>query len=164
MKNPMENFRAILRQTHHPIIGFVVCFILAFFIQLTGFGIGIVIAGIITGILVKNTYKAILAAFLAGFGVWLSLFGIMLAFNTQAFINAWIVLSLQIPAPQLFVALIGGVVTGVGAQLGTMFAEIAYRPPDDLGLPPAATERVPTKELPRRKRVKRKRVKKKRKS
>jgi hypothetical protein len=158
MSKPWDNFRAILSRTHHPLIGFLVCFIIAFFIQLTGFGIAIVIPGIITGILLKNNLKAIIIGFLAGFLVWLSLFGIMAAFNTQAFITAWIVLS-----PQLFTSLIGGVITGVGGQLGAMFAEIAWRPSDDLGLPPAPTERVPTEELPRRKRVKRKPVKKKKK-
>ena len=160
---PWDNFRAILTRTHHPIIGFLVCYILAFFIQLTGFGIAIVIPGIIVGILLKNNLKAIITAFLAGFLVWLTLFGIMAAFNTQAFITAWFVLSPQIPVPQLFTSLIGGVVAGVGGQLGAMFAEIVFRPSDDFGLPPAPTERVPTEELPRRKRVKRKQVKKKKK-
>ena len=132
-------------------------------IQMTGLGIAIVIAGIIAGFLLKNNLRAILIAFAAGFFAWLTLFGIMYAINPNAFTTSWLILSQQMPAPQLFACLVGGIITGAGGQLGAMFAEIAFPVTDDLGLPPGPTERVPTEELPRRKRVKRKQKKKKKK-
>jgi hypothetical protein len=158
----MENLRGFLRKRHNILVGFAVCFFLAIFIQLTGQGILIVIAGILAGFLMKSTFRAIVISFLAGFVAWLTLFGV-LAFNyTNAFINAWILVGQAFPAPQIFVCLIAGVITGVGAQLGALFADIAYPPSDDLGLPPGP-ERIPTEELPKRKRVKRKQPKRKKK-
>ncbi|MFX1509553.1 MAG: hypothetical protein ACFFBR_04510 [Promethearchaeota archaeon] len=158
----MENVRAFFRRKHNILIGFLFCFFIALFIQFSGQGILIVIAGILAGFLMKNTLRAIIISFLAGFLAWLTLFGIMAASSTNAFINAWILVGQLIPAPQLFVALIGGVITGVGGQLGALFAEIIYPPADDLGLPPGP-ERIPTDELPKRKRVKRKQTKRKKK-
>ena len=158
-----SNIRRILRETYSPIIGFFVCFILALFIQLIGFGIGIVIAGILAGFLMKKTWRTLITTFLAGFAAWLVIFGYMYLLNPDASLNAWIVLSSLIPAPQVFVSIIGGALTGVGGQLGTLFADIAYGGiPDDLGLPPGP-ERIPTKELPRRKRVKGKKPRRKKK-
>jgi len=158
----MENLRAFLRTKHNVFVGLAVCLFLAMLIQLTGQGILIVIAGILTGFLMKRTYRAILISFLAGFLAWLALFGV-LAFNySNAFINAWILVGQAFPAPQIFVCLIAGVITGVGAQLGALFADIAYPTLDDLGLPPGP-ERIPTEELPKRKRVKRKETKRKKK-
>ena len=150
-----ESLSAFFRQKHGVLVGFAFCFLFTLLIQLTGQGLLIVIAGILAGFLMKNTFRAILISFLAGFLAWLMLFG-LLAFNsTNAFINAWILVGQQIPAPQIFVSLIGGVITGVGGQLGALFADIIYPPADDLGLPPGP-ERIPTEELPKRKRVKRK--------
>ena len=151
---------AFFRRKHGILVGFAFCFFFTILIQLTGQGLLIVIAGILAGFLMKNTLRAIIIGFLAGFLAWLALFGVM-AFNyTNAFINAWILVGQQIPAPQIFVCLIGGVVTGVGGQLGALFAEIIYPPEDDMGLPPGP-ERIPTEELPKRKRVKRKQTKRK---
>lgn len=159
-----SNIRFFFKQTHGPIVGFLACYLLTLLIQMTGFGIAIVIAGIIAGFLVKNNLRAILLTFAAGFIAWLTLFGIMFAFNPSAFITSWLILSQQMPGPQLFACLVGGIITGAGGQLGSLFAEIAFPVTDDLGLPPGPTERVPTEELPRRKRVKRKKTKKKKKS
>jgi hypothetical protein len=157
-----DNLFAFLRRRHNILVGFAISFFLAILIQLTGQGILIVIAGILAGFLMKNTFRAILIGFLAGFLAWLALFGV-LAFNyTNAFINAWILVGQSLPAPQIFVGLIAGVIVGVGGQIGALFAEIAYPQPDDLGLPPGP-ERVPTEELPKRKRVKRKQPKRKKK-
>ncbi|MFX1565946.1 MAG: hypothetical protein ACFFCH_08150 [Promethearchaeota archaeon] len=158
----METLRAFFRKKHNILVGFLLCFFIALFIQFTGYGILIVIAGILTGFLMKNTLRAILISFLGGFLAWLALFGIMAVNSTNAFINAWILVGQLMPAPQLFVSLIGGVITGVGGQLGALFAEIIYPPADDLGLPPGP-ERIPTEELPKRKRVKRKQTKRKKK-
>jgi hypothetical protein len=158
-----SNIRRLLRETYSPIIGFFVCFILAIFIQLIGFGIGIVIAGILAGFMMKKTWKALATTFLAGFAAWLALFGYMYLLYPDASRNAWVVLSSLIPAPQVFVSLIGGALTAVGGQLGSLFADIAYGGiPDDMGLPPGP-ERIPTKELPRRKRVKGKKPRRKKK-
>ncbi len=120
------------------------------------------IAGIIAGFLIKNNIRAIIITFSAGFFTWIALFGVMYTSFPNAFNNAWILVGTTLPSPQIFVCLIGGVITGVGGQLGALFAEIAYPPTDDLGLPPGP-ERIPTDELPRRKRVKRKQPRKKKK-
>jgi hypothetical protein len=150
-----QSILAFLRKEHNLLVGFAFCFLLTLLIQFSGQGILILIAGILAGFLMKNTFRAILITFLAGFLAWLSLFGLIAINSTNAFINAWIFVSQAIPAPQVFVCLVGGVITGVGGQLGALFAEIIYPPPDDLGLPPGP-ERIPTEELPKRKRVKRK--------
>ncbi|MFX1540504.1 MAG: hypothetical protein ACFFBX_07015 [Promethearchaeota archaeon] len=159
----LGTIRAFFGKTQHPLIGLVVCYLLVIMIQFTGIGIAIIVGGILAGLLVKRTYKAIIVGFVGGFLGWLTLFGLMYAFNSAAFTNAWFLLSPLMPAPPLFVCLVGGVITGVGGQLGSLFGEIAVRPRDDLGLPPSPTERVPTEELPRRKRVKRKQQKRKKK-
>jgi len=157
-----ESIRAFFRKRHNLLVGFVFCLFLTLLIQFTGQGILIVIAGIITGFLIKNSFRAIFISFIAGFLAWLTLFGLMTINFTNAFINAWILVGQTMPAPQVFVCLIAGVITGVGGQLGALFAEIIYPPPDDLGLPPGP-ERIPTEELPKRKRVKRKQPKQKKK-
>ncbi len=161
-----ENVGLFFRKTHNPLIGFAFCFVLAILIQLTGLGIAIVIAGIIAGFLLKHNLKAIVITFAGGFTGWLALFGLMYALNPMAFTNSWLLVGQTIPAPQIFVCLIGGIITGTGGQLGSLFAEIAYpqiQAIDD-GLPPGPTERIPTEELPRRKRIKRKQKKKKKKT
>ncbi len=157
-----ESLSSFFRKQHGIFVGFAFCFFFTILIQLTGQGLLIVIAGILTGFLMKNTFRAIVVAFIAGFLAWLALFGLMAFYYTDAFINAWILVGQQIPAPQIFVCLIGGVITGVGGQLGALFADIIYPPPDDMGLPPGP-ERIPTEELPKRKRVKRKQTKRKKK-
>jgi hypothetical protein len=159
----MATIRAFFGKTHPPLIGLLACYLLTIMIQFTGYGIAIVAGGIIAGLLVKRTYKAIIVGFLGGFLGWLTLFGLMYAFNPEAFTNAWIILTPLMPAPSLFVCLVAGVITGVGGQLGALFGEIASSPKDDLGLPPGPTERIPTEELPRRKRVKRKQPRRKKK-
>ena len=111
----------------------------------------------------KKMWKGLITTFLAGFAAWLVLFGYMFLLYPAASQNAWTVLSSLIPAPQIFVSLIGGALTAVGGQLGILFADIAYGGiPDDMGLPPGP-ERIPTKELPRRKRVKGKKPRRKKK-
>ncbi len=157
-----EALFAFFRKRHNILVGFVICFFFTLLIQLTGQGLLIVIAGILAGFLMKNTFRAIFITFLAGFLAWLTLIGLMALNFTNAFINAWILVSQAIPAPQVFVCLIGGVITGVGGQLGALFAEIIYPQPDDLGLPPGP-ERIPTEELPKRKHVKRKQPRRKKK-
>lgn len=157
-----ESIMVFFRKKHNPLVGFAFCYFLGLLIQLTGQGILIIIAGIFAGFLMKNTFRAIVISFLAGFLGWLTLFGLMASSFTTAFINAWILVGQLMPAPQVFASLIGGVITGVGGQLGALFADIAYPPADDLGLPPGP-ERIPTDELPKRKRVKRKQPKRKKK-
>ncbi len=64
-------------------------------------------------------------------------------FGKRVFINirlydihiGWGDIAKGIPTPQVFVSIIGGALTGVGGQFGTLFADIAYGGiPDDLGL------------------------------
>lgn len=157
-----ESLKAFFRKKHGIIVGFLVCFIFTILIQVTGQGILIVIAGILAGFLMKKNVRAIIITFLAGFLAWLTLFGLLAINFTNAFVNAWILVGIMMPVPQVFVCLIGGVITGVGGQIGALFAEIVYPPEDDLGLPPGP-ERIPTEELPKRKRVKRKQPKRKKK-
>ena len=84
-----ENLSAFFRKQHGLLIGFTFCFFFTIFIQLTGQGLLIVIAGILTGFLMKNTFRAIVVAFIAGFLAWLALFGLLAFYYTDAFINAW---------------------------------------------------------------------------
>jgi hypothetical protein len=157
-----EGIMAFFRTQHSSLVGFAFCYFFGLLIQLTGQGILIVIAGIFAGFLLKNTLRAIVVTFLAGFVAWLTLFGLLAFSFTSAFMIAFVSVGQLIPAPQIFASLIGGVITGVGGQLGALFANIAYPPPDDMGLPPGP-ERIPTDELPKRKRVKRKQPKRKKK-
>jgi len=83
-----ESIMTFFRTRHSPLIGFAFCYIFGMLIQFTGQGILIVIAGIFAGFLMKNTFRAILVSFLAGFLAWLTLFGLMAFSFTNAFINA----------------------------------------------------------------------------
>lgn len=160
-----DNIVDFFKKRQNPIIGFLACFLLTIPLQLTGFGIAIIVAGIFGGFLIKRSLWAIIANFLGGFLGWLTLFGMMFVFNPAASFTAWFMVGVLMPAPQVFVSLIGGVITGVGGQLGSLFAEAAFQPEEDElkfpRKPKPEPERVPTEELPRRKRVKRKKKKKK---
>jgi hypothetical protein len=154
-----QSIRDFFRKRHNVFVGFAFCYFLALLIQFTGQGLFIVIAGLLAGFLMKSSFRGILVCFFAGLLSWLTLFAIM-AFNyTNAFINAWDLVGQMFPAPQLLSCLIAGVITGVGGQLGALFAGIAYPQVDDRDL--LEVDRVPTDELPKRKRVKRKQPKRK---
>ncbi|MFX1563580.1 MAG: hypothetical protein ACFFDP_09780 [Promethearchaeota archaeon] len=161
-----ENLRTFFRKAHHPVTGFLICYLFAFFLQLTTFGILIVIAGGIGGFLVKNGIRATIATFLAGTSVWLTFFAIMYILNPLASIAAWFIISPIIPAPQIVISFVGGVLTGIGGQLGVILAGYAYPPETELPLPRPRTEtptKIPTKDLPRRRPIKRKVKRKKKK-
>jgi hypothetical protein len=160
-----DNLRVFFRRKHHPVTGFLICYVIAFFLQLTTIGILIVIAGGISGFLVKHGIKSTAVTFLAGTSVWLTFFAIMYVLNPLASIAAWIILSPVLPAPQIVISFVGGLVAGIGGQLGSILAGYAYPPEAELPLPRPQQQlptRTPTKELPRR-RLKKRKVKRKKK-
>jgi len=159
-----DNLRTFFRTKHHPITGFLICYIFAFLIQLTTFGILIVIAGGLGGFLIKRNTRAMIATFLAGTSVWLTFFAIMYIANPLASIAAWLILSSILPAPQIVLSFVGGLLTGIGGQLGALLANYAYPPetePPLLKPQQQVPTRIPTDELPRRRLQKRKTKRKK---
>jgi hypothetical protein len=161
-----QNISSILRDEQHPIVGFIICLILALFLQLTTIGILLVIAGGVTGFLMKKEVRTIIITFLAGLSAWLLLFLIMYVLNPIASLNAWILLSIMIPFPQITVSVMGGIVTAIGGELGALVARFVYAErPDAISIrerkptvPKKTTE--PPQPVPKRKRVKKKRRKK----
>jgi hypothetical protein len=152
------NVGAFLRKEHHPAMGFLICFLFTFVLQLTTIGILIVIAGGVSGFLLKRTVKALPVTFAAGTLVWLTMFGVMYALNPVAFVTATILLSTLLPAPQLVVSLVGGLLTAIGGELGVILAGYVY--PSDAQEPELARSKpsspvVPTAELPRRRIIRR---------
>ncbi|MFX1561793.1 MAG: hypothetical protein ACFFDP_00605 [Promethearchaeota archaeon] len=159
-----ENVRTFFRRKHHPITGFLICYIFAFFLQLTTLGLLIVIAGGLSGFLMKRSTRATIITFLAGTSVWLTFFAIMYIINPLASAAAWFILSSVIPAPQIVISLVGGLLTGIGGQLGVLLANYVY--PHETEPPLLRTQqqvpaRIPTEELPRRRLRKRKEKRKK---
>ncbi|MFX1475259.1 MAG: hypothetical protein ACFFCO_07280 [Promethearchaeota archaeon] len=164
MSTPRESLRNIVYKEHHPLVGFLVCFILAFIIQLIGIGILIAIAGGITGFLLKRDVKAILVTFAAGTAVWGSFFIILFVLYPQASIAAWVLLSQVFPAPQLLISLLGGVICGIGGEVGVIVSDY-FRPPPEYKIQPRKPRPPePKPEIPRRRRVKRRKRKKKKRS
>lgn len=158
------NVRAFLRKQHHPAMGFLVCFLFAFLLQLTTVGILIVLAGGIAGFLLKRAVKAVLVTFAAGTLVWLALFATIYLLNPVAFVTATILLSTVLPAPHLIVSLLGGLLTGIGGQLGVIVADFVYpRGAEEVELPRAkpTAPLVPTEALPRRRIIRRRRRRRK---
>ncbi len=161
-----QNISSIIRDEHHPAVGFIICFILALFFQLTTIGILLVVAGGVTGFLIKNEVRSLIVTFLAGLSAWLFLFLIMYILNPIASLNAWILLSIMIPFPQITVSAMGGVLTAIGGELGALIARFVYAErPDEIPI----RERQPTptrkpaevpQPVPKKKRVKKKRRKK----
>jgi hypothetical protein len=158
------NVRAFLRKEHHPITGFLVCFVFAFLLQLTTIGILIVLAGGVAGFLLKRAVKAVLITFAAGTSVWLTLFFTIFLLNPAAFLTAVNLLSALLPAPHLVVSLVGGLMTGIGGQLGVIVANFVYpRGAEEAELARAKPSApiVPTEDLPRRRVIKRRRRRRK---
>jgi len=150
-----ENLNAFLQAEHHPLTGYLVCLLLALAIQLTGVGLLITIAGGVAGFLLKRDLKALLVTFAAGTTSWLILFAVIYLFHPIASLNAWILLGTMLPAPQITVSLIGGILTGVGGQMGALVAAYLY-PPQATQLPPPRPTHPTTQ--PRRRRKKRKKT------
>jgi hypothetical protein len=145
-------------------MGFLVCFILAFLLQLTTVGILIVIAGGVGGFLLKRTVKTIIITFAAGTLVWLALFAIMYLLNPLAFVAATIRLSTLLPAPHLVVSLVGGLLTAIGGELGTVLAGYVYPGGTEelaLARPKPSAPVIPTAALPRRRIIRRRRRRRK---
>jgi hypothetical protein len=158
------NVRAFLRKEHHPVTGFLVCFLFAFLLQLTTIGMLVVIAGGVAGFLLKRTVKAVLISFAAGTLVWLTLFATIYLLNPAAFVTATILLSSLLPAPQLIISLVGGLLAGIGGQFGVIIANFVYpRGAEEVELARAKPSApiVPTEELPRRRIIKRRRRRRK---
>lgn len=164
MSTPRESLRDFAYTEHHPIVGFIICFILALIIQLIGIGILIAVAGGITGFLLKRDLKAIIVTFAAGTSVWAFFFGTLFILYPQASITAWILLSQIFPAPQLLISLLGGVICGIGGEIGVIISDY-FRPPPEYQIYPrrARPPESPT-EAPRRRKAKRRKRKKKRSS
>lgn len=164
MSTPGESFRSFAYKEHHPVTGFLVCFILALLIQLIGFGLFIAIAGGIAGFLLKRDVRAILVTFAAGTSVWLFFFGTLFILYPQASIAAWIILSQVFPAPQLLLSLLGGLICGIGGEMGVIVSSY-FSPPLEYQIRPKRFRPPePPTEIPRRRKVKRRKRKRKRRS
>ncbi len=164
MSTPRDSLRDFIYKEHHPVTGFLVCFTLALLIQLIGFGILIAIAGGIAGFLLKRDIKAILITFAAGASVWGLFFGILFALYPQASIAAWIILTQIFPAPQILLSLLGGVICGIGGELGVIISDYFSPSPEYKIKPMRVRVPEPPAEVPRRRKVKRRKRKKKRSS
>jgi hypothetical protein len=164
MSTPRESLRNFAYKEHHPVFGFLVCFVLALVIQLIGIGILIAIAGGIAGFLLKRDVKAILITFAAGTAVWGMFFAILWILYPQASLAAWILLSQVFPAPQILLSLLGGVICGIGGEIGVIISDYFQPSPEYRIKPKRVRPTEPPPEAPRRRKAKRRKRKKKRSS
>ncbi len=164
MSTPRDSLRSFIYKEHHPVAGFLICFFLALLIQLIGQGIFIAIAGGIAGFLLKRDVKAIIITFAAGTSVWLLFFGILFFLYPQASLAAWLLLSQVFPAPQLLLSLLGGLICGIGGEMGVIVSDY-FQPPAEITIRPRRTRPPePPAEPARRRRTKRRKRKRKRSS